>query len=69
MTLIYTGCLKTKKALKESGKGLYFDFYDPSIFGQKCHPLTGEAVVLDHPRRSKFAQIWTDANGKLLKVV
>lgn len=69
MTLIYEGQLKTKKALKENGKGLYFSFSDPSIFGQKNHPLNGDAVCLDHPKRSKFAQIWTDEKGILLKVV
>ena len=68
MTLIYSGCLKTKKALKEQGIGCYFPFSDPSIFGQKSHPLNGDAVVLDHPKRSKFAQVWTDDSGILLKV-
>jgi len=68
MTLIYDGSLKTKKALKESGIGKYLPFYDPSIFGQKNHPLDGDAMVLDHPKRSKFAQVWTDENGILLKV-
>ena len=68
MTLQYVGSLKTKKALKSEGIGKYFPFSDPSIFGQRNHPLNGDAVVLDHPKRSKFAQIWTDSEGKLIKV-
>ena len=73
MTLIFAGVdtegpqPRTKKALKEcKGKVLYFD--DPSIFGQKYHPLNGDAMVLDHPKRTKFAQVWTDANGVIQKV-
>lgn len=69
MTLIYSGSLKTKKALKSEGIGKYLSFSDPSIFGQKNHPLQGDAIVLDHPKRSKFAQVWTDETGILRKVV
>jgi hypothetical protein len=68
MTLIYSGNLKTKKALKEQGIGKYLSFSDPSIFGQKDHPLNGDAIVLDHPKRSKFAQVWTTSEGILQKV-
>ncbi|MCE5226264.1 MAG: hypothetical protein LLG05_10490 [Porphyromonadaceae bacterium] len=68
MTLLYLGDYKTKKELKLH-KGEYFPFYDPSMFGNpKMHPLDGEAVCLDHPKRNKFAQIWTDENGLLEKV-
>lgn len=70
MTLIYEGRLKTKKSLKSEGIGEYFPFYDPSIFGNnKTHPLQGEAVCLDHPKRSKFAQVWTTPEGLLSKVI
>lgn len=69
MTLIYSGNLKTKKALKEQGIGKYLPFSDPSIFGQKYHPLNGDPIVLDHPNRSKFAQIWTNEQGILIKVI
>lgn len=70
MTLLYLGDYKTKKALKTEGKGKYFPFYDPSYFNNtKMHPLEGDAVCLDHPKRNKFAQVWTDADGILLKVV
>lgn len=68
MTLIYTGSLKTKKALKSEGIGKCLSFSDPSLFGQKDHPLQGDAIVLDHPKRSKFAQVWTTSEGILTKV-
>lgn len=69
MTLLYLGTLKTKKALKAEGVGKPFPFYDPSMFVPgKTHPLDGEAVCLDHPKRLKFAQVWTSPEGILLKV-
>ena len=68
MTLIYSGHYKTKKALKAEGIGKPLPFIDPSIFGQKDHPLQGDAMVLDHPKRSKFAQVWTTPEGILTKV-
>lgn len=72
MTLLLAGVEgvptpKTKKDLKTcKGKILYFD--DPSIFGQKQHPLNGDAMVIDPRTRMKFCQVWTDSNGTILKV-
>lgn len=63
-----TFCLvKTKKDLK-SCIGDYLRYDDPSIFGQKQHPLQGEAIVIDPKTRNKFAQVWTTVEGKITKV-
>lgn len=77
MTLILEGVednqgfhqIKTKKELK-SFIGARVCGYDPSIFsdGSLPLPLGGQPFVLDHPKRSKFAQIWTDDNGIILNV-
>ena len=63
-----TFCLvKTKKDLKQC-VGDYLSFEDPSIFGQKQHPLNGDAMVIDTKTRMKFCQIWTNNEGKIMKV-
>jgi hypothetical protein len=61
-------CLvKTKKDLKQC-IGDYLCFDDPSIFGQAKHPLQGDAIVIDPKTRNKFAQVWTNNEGKITKV-
>lgn len=77
MTLILDGVetdsgfhsIKTKKELK-SFIGARVIGYDPSIFsdGSLPLPLVGQPFVLDHPKRSKFAQVWTDNDGLIQKV-
>lgn len=77
MTLILEGVednqgfhhIKTKKELK-SFIGARICGYDPSIFsdGSLPLPLVGKPFVLDHPKRSKFAQVWTNNDGLIQKV-
>lgn len=62
-------CLvKTKKDLKAC-IGDYLSFDDPSIFGQKQHPLNKEAMVIDPKTRNKFCQVSTNAEGKITGVI